>query len=111
MGGREQQMAENEVRFRALNERLRDGSGTWSPGEGALELVCECGDENCTRAIRLTARDYEAVRSDETQFLLVRGHERTEVEDVVSERDGWVVVRKRGEAGAIAAETDPRAPA
>ncbi len=27
-----------------------------------------------------------------------------------AERDGWVVVRKRGEAGAIAAETDPRAP-
>ena len=66
VGGRERQLAENEVRFRALNERLRDGSGTWSPGEGALELVCECG--------------------------------------------GWIVVRKRGEAGAIAAETDPRAP-
>lgn len=109
MGARERQLAENEVRFRALNERLRDGSGTWSPGEGALELVCECGDENCTRAIRLTTRDYETVRSDEAQFLLVPGHDRAEVEDVVSERDGWIVVRKRGEAGAIAAETDPRA--
>ena len=74
MGGRERQLAENEVRFRALNERLRDGSGTWSPGEGALELVCECGDEDCTRAIRLTARDYEAVRSDEAQFLQDHAH-------------------------------------
>jgi hypothetical protein len=105
---RERQMAENEVRFRALNERLRDGSGTWSPGEGSLELVCECGDEDCTSAIRLTARDYEAVRRDEAQFLLVPGHERSEVEDVVAEHEGWVVVRKRGEAAAIAAENDPR---
>jgi hypothetical protein len=105
---RERQLAENEVRFRALNERLRAGSGTWGPGEGVLELVCECGDENCIRAITLTARDYEAVRSDKTQFIVVPGHERAEVEDVVDEREGWLVVRKRGEAAAFAAETDPR---
>ncbi|HWL32645.1 MAG TPA: hypothetical protein VNP89_03490 [Gaiellaceae bacterium] len=108
MQARERQMAENEVRFRALNERLRGGSGTWSPGEGVFELVCECGDENCARAIRLTPRDYEAVRSDEAQFMVVPGHERFDLEDVVAERDGWVVVRKRGEAAAMAAETDPR---
>ncbi len=108
MQARERQLAENEVRFRALNERLRDASGTWSPGDGALELVCECGDENCTRAIRLTAREYEGIRSDEAQFVVVPGHERSDVEDVVSEEDGWIVVRKRGEAAAFAAETDPR---
>jgi hypothetical protein len=105
---REQQLAENEVRFRALNERLRDGSGTWSPGEGSLELVCECGDENCTQAIRLTARDYESVRGDETQFVVTPGHERPVIEDVVATRGGWIVVRKRGEAAELAAETDPR---
>jgi hypothetical protein len=105
---RERQLAENEARFRSLNERLRQSSGTWGPGEGALELVCECGDEDCTDAIRLTPRDYEAVRSDEAQFIVVPGHERREVEDVVGERDGWLVVRKRGEAAEIAAETDPR---
>jgi len=101
-------MAENEVRFRALNERLRSGSDSWGPGEGVLELVCECADEDCVHAIRLTPRDYEAVRSDETQFMVVPGHERSEAEDVVAERGGWLVVRKRGEAAALAAETDPR---
>jgi len=105
---RERQLAENEVRFRALNERLRDGSGTWGPGEGVLELVCECGDEDCARSILLSPRDYEAVRSDEAQFVLTPGHERPEVEDVVTERGGWIVVRKRGEAAAIAADADPR---
>ena len=80
MQARERQIAENEVRFRALNERLRDASGTWNPGEGALELVCECGDENCTHAIGMTPHDYEAVRSNEAQFAVVPGHERPEVD-------------------------------
>lgn len=102
-------MAENEVRFRALNERLRDASGTWEPGEGRLDLVCECGDEDCALAIRLGPSEYERVRSDEAQFVVVRGHERPELEDVVLEHDAWAVVRKRGEAAEIAAETDPRA--
>jgi len=102
-------MAENEVRFRALNERLRKGSDTWGPGDGVLELVCECADEDCTRSITLTPRGYESVRSDETQFLVVPGHQRIEVEDVVAEREGWFVVRKRGEAAEIAADADPRA--
>jgi hypothetical protein len=107
---RERQMAENEIRFRALNERLRDGSGTWGPGEGTFELVCECGDENCTRAIQLTPREYEGVRADEAQFAVVPGHERSDVEDIVGEHGDWIVVRKRGEAAVIAADTDPRAP-
>jgi hypothetical protein len=107
---RDRRLAENEVRFRALNERLRDGSDTWGPGDGVLELVCECGDEDCTQALRLTARDYEAVRSDEAEFIVAPGHELIEVEDVVTEHAGWSVVRKRGEAAVIAAESDPRAP-
>jgi hypothetical protein len=105
---RERRLAENEVRFRALNERLRSASGTWNPGEGALELVCECGDENCARGINLTPRDYETVRSDEAQFMVVPGHERRDVEDIVAEHAGWIVVRKRGEAAEIAADADPR---
>ena len=105
---RDRRLAENEIRFRALNERLRAGSGTWSPGEGALELVCECGDEDCTDAIGMTPRDYEAVRSDEAQFMVVAGHERLDVEVVVADRGDWFVVRKRGEAAELAAETDPR---
>ena len=101
-------MAENEVRFRALNERLQDSGAAWEGREGVLNLVCECGNEDCTAAIELHAREYEAVRAVETHFLLVRGHERAEIEDVVGGAEGWVVVRKRGEAGEIASEADPR---
>jgi hypothetical protein len=105
---RERQVAENEVRFRALNERLEDQAGTWQGLEGQLGLVCECGDEDCTAGIRLSVREYETVRAVETQFVLIRGHERAEVEDVVDGAENWLVVRKRGEAAEIAAGTDPR---
>jgi hypothetical protein len=105
---RERQAAENEVRFRALNERLEAQAGTWEGREGELSLVCECGDEDCTARIGLSVPEYEAVRAVETQFVLIRGHERVEVEDVVDGAENWLVVRKRGEAAQIAAGTDPR---
>ena len=102
-------MAANEVRFRALNERLEEQADTWQGLGGQLGLVCECGDEDCTAEIQLSVREYEAVRAVETQFVLIRGHERAEVEDVVDGAENWLVVRKRGEAAEIAAGTDPRA--
>ena len=109
MDARVRQVAENEVRFRALNERLRAGAGTWEGSEGELNLVCECGDEDCVTAIALSSREYEAIRAVETQFVVCLGHERLEAEDVVGGGRKWLIVRKRGEAAAIAAGTDPRA--
>jgi hypothetical protein len=108
MQARERRVAENEVRFRALNERLRDSGGVWEGHDGTLGLVCECGDEDCTTPITLTPAEYESVRAEETHFAVVPGHVRLDVEDVVSEHAGWTLVRKRGEAGAIAAASDPR---
>jgi hypothetical protein len=105
---RERQVAENEVRFRALNERLRTNSAVWDGREGVLSIVCECGDEDCTMPIQLTPEEYESVRAGETQFAIVPGHVRPEVEDVVARQEGWALVRKRGDAARIAAETDPR---
>ena len=52
MQSRERHVAENEVRFRALNERLEEQAGTWQGHEGQLSVVCECGDEDCTAGIR-----------------------------------------------------------
>ena len=73
---------------------------------GSCTLVCECGDEDCTIAIELSVGEYEAVRAVETQFIVVKGHERAEVEDVVDGTENWLTVRKRGEAAEIAAGTD-----
>lgn len=108
MQSRERHVAENEVRFRALNERLEEQAGTWQGHEGQLNVVCECGNEDCTSAIELSVGEYEAVRAGETQFVVIPGHECAEIEDVVRGTENWLVVRKRGEAAEIAAGTDPR---
>ena len=108
MQARERRVAENEVRFRALNERLSEAGSTWEGRDGVLSLVCECGDEDCALPIQLTPGEYESVRAEETQFVVVPAHARRDVEDVVVEHEGWVVVRKRGEAASIAAANDPR---
>jgi hypothetical protein len=105
---RERQVAENEVRFRALNERLSESGSTWQGRDGLLSIVCECGDEDCTAPIQLTPSEYESVRAEETQFAVVPEHVRRDVEDVVAAHESWVVVRKRGEAAEIAAANDPR---
>ena len=109
MDARTQRRAENEVRFRALNERLRDRAGSLGGNGGRLELVCECGDEDCAVPIALTPAEYEAVRAEPADFVVLAEHVAGEVEDVVTELSGCTVVRKRGEAAEIAAGSDPRA--
>jgi hypothetical protein len=46
----------------------------------------------------------EEFRTEETWSS---GHERPEVEKVIDEREGWLVVEKTGMAGAVADQEDP----
>ena len=73
-----------------------------------LDLVCECGDEDCTMPIDFTPGEYESRPRGRDAVRDRSGHVRSEVEDVVSQQDDWALVRKRGEAAEIAAENDPR---
>lgn len=108
MDARTQRRAENEVRFRTLNERLRNRAGVLGTNGGKLELVCECADEACTAPISLTPTEYEALRAGPADFAVLAGHVARDVEDVVVELQGCAVVRKRGDAAEIAAAADPR---
>ena len=58
--------------------------------------------------IRMTAADYEDCRRDPTHFFVAPGLWASDVEDVVADRGHFMIVRKRGEAGKIAVEEDPR---
>ena len=97
------------MRFRALNERLRDRAGAVGGNGGLLELVCECGEEDCAAPIALTPAEYEAVRAGPADFAVLAEHVAGDVEDVVAELTACTVVRKRGEAAELAAGSDPRA--
>jgi hypothetical protein len=102
---RAQRAADNEDLFRRVNERVAE----LSQGLELLTLVCECADASCSeRLVGVAAQDYQDVRAHGDRFFVARGHERNEIETVVDEHDGYVVVEKQGEVGEAARKADPR---
>ena len=110
MSERELRLGLNEAVFREVNERIREVSERFEPPQ-ELDLVCECGRRECTERISISMSEYEQVRSDELQFVLVPGHEDETLEVVIAHKGTYDVVRKRAaEAADVAEATDPRAP-
>ena len=108
MDERERRIAENETRFREVNERLESAQTRVGTGNGGIEVLCECGDRDCTEQVALALTDYETVRADPVAFVVKPGHEAPEVEHLVERKGHYNIVRKRGEAAEIANEHDPR---
>jgi hypothetical protein len=106
---RERRIGENEVIFREVNERVRETHETFDVNAGEAEFVCECGTTSCVERVRMTLAEYEQARAEPTQFVIVPGHEASDIEIVLRREPGFWVVRKRaGEAEELALETDPR---
>ena len=102
----EERAARNEVSFREANEKL--GEKRLELGaEGRTPFLCECSDPECTELLRLTRAEYERVRSTANWFVTAVGHD-CEAGRIVQEHDGYAVVEKRGVAGRIAEEENPR---
>ena len=76
--------------FRSVNGRILELS---SPLVGTQELVCECPDERCTRAMRMTAAEHSAMAMQPGLYAVVPGHERFDSVEIVAREDDYVVVR------------------
>jgi hypothetical protein len=76
---------------RAINDRIRDLIGAWAFGE--YDFVCECDDELCFRSVRLTGRDFDAVRTQSGLAIVAAGHE-LPTDDVVVRAEAYVIVRR-----------------
>lgn len=110
VGRSEEQAALNESVFREANERIAERRAELTAVDGPTPFLCECEDESCTALVRLTLGEYEQVRSEATQFVIVPGHPTGgKVVDRPS-GNGWVCVRKHGRAAEVARETDGRTP-
>jgi hypothetical protein len=106
MGDAERQVraAQNQLMFRLLNDRIKElGDQPRSLGQ-ELDFACECADSTCVAKIRLSALQFLAIESEENQFIVLRGHEVPEVEDVIAQRDGFLIVSKRGAGAAFVKE-------
>jgi hypothetical protein len=98
----------HQVHFREMNEWAEEVLAVLDPDE-THAFLCECSDPSCTRPIRLTHREYEAVRAEPTRFVIALDHENPELDHVVAENARFATVEKfLGPAIRIARTTDPR---
>lgn len=108
MDPRQRRLAENEMIFREVNERVRAIASAHGDDDHVYEFYCECSNADCTFQVRAGLTDYEAVRAEPARFLIAPKHELPEIEVVVERSDEWWVVEKVGEAAELAEELDPR---
>lgn len=101
----QQRIAENEIVFRELNERIEAGR---MPGASRTLFRCECARLGCTQLLELDPAEYERVRSEPRRFVLIAGHEVPDSEVVVESFRGYAVVEKIEIGGDIAEAHDPR---
>ena len=107
---RGERAARNESLFRRVNERVEEVNKAFESILEEADFFCECADIDCMEKIRMTLREYEALRGVSTHFAVKPGHVLPEGEHVVEQRAGYVIVEKVGHAGERAAELDPREP-
>ena len=104
---REQRLAENEILFREVNERIEElQSDAW--GSQEIDFMCECANAACTAVLTLTRVEYEALRSNSRRLAVLPGHEVEDVERVVETHARYLVVEKNLEAVQRVDESDPR---
>jgi hypothetical protein len=104
-----ERVARNNAIFREANEGISGAARDYGLDK-RVPFICECADPACTAIIQVELNDYERIRANATWFLDATDHYRSSqgYADVVERRDGYDVVEKRGEAGELAAELDPR---
>jgi hypothetical protein len=96
---RELRAAQNQLLFRSVNDRITQFGETTGDARPELDFACECADVKCVERIRLSLLQFLAIESEENRFIVLRGHEDLKVEDVIAERERFLIVSKRG-AGA-----------
>ena len=107
---RHERIARNESAFRKLNESLESSIHRKRAEEDFAGFVCECGDDGCEDIVRMPISEFEAIRQDSQLFFVVPGHEIPDAEDVVSEEDGYLVVRKHVDVAELSEQGDQREP-
>ncbi len=104
----ETRMAQNEVAFRDANQRIQAGFDKLQEmaleenephsvfdDTMPLEFLCECSDENCLKRLTLTLSEYNKARKiSDKCFVIAKGHDVADIEDVVETHDTYLVVVK-----------------
>jgi 5-bromo-4-chloroindolyl phosphate hydrolysis protein len=92
---REVRAVRNQALFRAVNEKLLETTRAVEQPE-TFVISCECADVSCVETLEIPPGTYRDVRREPRRFAVLRGHVYPDVEDVVAEADGYVIVEKTG---------------
>ncbi len=84
---RAERLVQTETFFRAVNDEV-------ATLDGQTAFLCECSDPGCRAAITLTYDGIAYLHADKNTVVVLKGHELPEIETVVDEADGYVIVRR-----------------
>lgn len=90
MPTREERLAQNEVRFREINESAQPLREQRAAGR----FVCECSNNSCTAWIEVEPAVYQRVRANPRHFLVARHHDMPDIETVVESAEQYSIVEK-----------------
>src|SRR5690242_2266935 len=105
---REVRAARNQSMFRAVNEKLLELNRAFADATHTYVISCECADTSCLETLELAPATYEDVRREPNRFAVLPGHVYADVEVVVAEAEGYVIVEKTSTAADVATILDPR---
>jgi hypothetical protein len=86
---RPERIAQTERFFRAVNEGIARNDG-----HGTTLFLCECGNPICAESLALTADTLRGLHADNGLFVVLPGHEISDLEAVVDRTDAYLVIRR-----------------
>jgi hypothetical protein len=95
MDKRTRRVAENELLFGKVNEQIMGIRAALLPEDNTVAVFCECGLPDCEERLDVDVDAYVRVREAPAKFALLPNHVIPDLEYVVAEHEGWVVIEKR----------------
>lgn len=89
---------------RAVNERIKELGEKVLEGVSEIDFACECDKLDCHSPITMEVAEFEAIDRLENRFIVRRGHEAPDVENVVGDHDSYVIVAMRDAAAEFVKE-------
>ena len=109
MDARRERVSRNEAMYRATNREIEQTAKEWGDGSrDQLEVICECGRDDCSEKLDLTIDEYDEAHQERDQFVVASGHEDKQIEHVVKQTERYLVVDKFGEAEQVAEAEERR---
>lgn len=78
--------------FRSVNDRICDLGDGW--GTTQYAFICECVDDHCFESLPMTRTEFDAARAARGSYVVVPGHERAGVDEVLERHERYTLVSR-----------------